>query len=393
MSTTLCCNLFVVVAAPMNSILCCKLFSIRPFHFRNVFSTIAHSQSLVSLFDSSKLNMSEADITRILKLAPQFQNPRALLKVEQFIHSLKKHGCSEVQIAKIMKTMPRLIGRAEGTLEPKLKLLEDFGFVDRNLAKLLTINPSILCNSLNSSLLPKMVFLKEVFQSQDVLVKALLKSPRLLSFSLEKNLKPSFAFWQGWGFCGTGLFSFLRVQPDVLSRTSLTPARVDLIHKIGVDKESKMFKYIVSIVAVSRVETLEAKIENLKYCGLSAEEIWQLFGACPLLLKFSKENVKKKMDFLVNTMELPANYAVKHPGILTVSLEKTTRPRFLVWQKIKSINDFNIAFFTVLLMTEARFVSKIIKGHPESQTLWTIYENAISDASNRTLRTESSTKP
>ncbi|GLJ32379.1 hypothetical protein SUGI_0651610 [Cryptomeria japonica] len=293
--------------------------------------------------------MSEADITRILKLAPQFQNPRTFHNVEQVIHSLKKRGFTEVQIARIMRMKPQLFGYAERTFQPKLKLLEDFGLVDQNLAKLLTINPSILGYNLKKSLPPKMEFLKEVFQSQDVLVKALLKSPRLLSFSLEKNLKPSFTFWQGWGFSGTGLSDFLAVNPDVLSRTSLTPAQLDLIQeivKIGIEKESKMFKYIVSIVAVSRVETLNSKIENLKLCGLSAEEIWQLFGASPLIVSLSKENVREKMNFLVNTAELPANYVVKRPRILTVSLEKTMRPRFLVWQKIKSISDFNLALLT-----------------------------------------------
>ncbi|XP_057823374.1 transcription termination factor MTERF5, chloroplastic [Cryptomeria japonica] len=385
----MCRKLFVVAAAAMNSNLCCKLFCIHPFHFRNVFSTEAQSQTLFSHFASSKLNMSEADITRIFKLAPKLQNLQTLNNVEQYVHSFRKRGFTEDQIANIIRLQPRLVGIAEGILEPRIKLLEDLGFADRNLAKFLRNNPSILSLSLKNDLLPKMEFLKNVFQSQDILIKALLRAPRLLSASLEKTLKPSLAFWEGWGFSGTKLLSFLQVNPAALTRTSLTPAQVDIIHKIGGDKESLMFKYIVSTVAIHRAETLEVKIENLKLCGFSAEEIWQLFGAYPLVFNLSKENVMKKMNFLVNNVELPANYVVKHPRILTVSLEKTLRPRFLVWQKIKSSNDFNFAFFTVLLMTEARFVSKIIRGHPESKTLWTIYENAISSASKRT---KSSTK-
>ncbi|GLJ32391.1 hypothetical protein SUGI_0651860 [Cryptomeria japonica] len=147
----------------------------------------------------------------MLKLQPRLQNLRTLHNVEQYIHSLKKHGCTEVEIAKMMKTKPQLIGILERTLEPKLQLLEDFGFVDRNLAKLLTRNPYILGYSLTNNLLPKMEFLKDVFQSQDLLVKALLRAPRLLSSSLEKTLKPSLAFWEGWGFRGEALVSFLQV--------------------------------------------------------------------------------------------------------------------------------------------------------------------------------------
>ncbi|XP_059063494.1 transcription termination factor MTEF1, chloroplastic [Cryptomeria japonica] len=289
----------------------------------------------------------------------------------------------------MMRMKPQLLGYVETTLEPKLKLLEDFGFVDQNLVKLLKENPYILCNSLENSLFPMMEFLKNVFQSQDVLVKALLKAPRLLSFGLEKTLKPSLAFWEGWGFSGTKLVSFLKVTSALLSRTSLTLAHLDLIQKIGAEKESTVFRYIVGIVAMRRMETLEEKIENLKLCGLSEEETWQLLGASPVVLSFSKESVSEKMNFLVNNTELPASYVLKHPSFLRIHVEEVMKPRFLVWQKIKSINGYELPLLMVLSMPETRFVNSIIKGHPESKILWTIYENAISNASNRS---KSSTK-
>ncbi|XP_057823383.2 transcription termination factor MTEF1, chloroplastic [Cryptomeria japonica] len=320
----------------------------------------------------------------MLKRIPSLQKLRTLHNAEEVIHSFKKYGFTEAQIADIVRRRPQLFGCADSALESKIKLLEDFGFVDQNLFRLLRINPSILTLRLENGLLPKMEFLKNTFQSQDVLVKALIKAPRLLSFSLEETLKPSLAFWEGWGFFGTGLLGFLRLYPAVLSRKSLTPAQMDLIHKIGTCKERKMFKYVVGLVATSAPKTLEAKIENLKLCGLSAEETWQLLGTVPLLLCYSKENVSEKMNFLVNDMKLPASYVVKHANLLRINLEKTTRPRCLVWQKIKSISDLDLTLLTVLSMPEARFVSKIIEGHPESKTLRTIYENALSNVSNRT---------
>ncbi|GLJ32384.1 hypothetical protein SUGI_0651720 [Cryptomeria japonica] len=297
---------------------------------------------------------------------------------------LKKRGFTEPQIASIVTVRPQLIVSAESALESKIKLLEDFGFVDRNLLRLLRTNPGILNKSLKKGLLPKMEFLKNVYQSQDVLVKSLLNAPRLLNFSLEKTLEPSLAFWEGLGFSGMEFVSFLGVYPGVLSRTSLTPGQVDLINKIGMDKESKMFKYIVGIVALSRVETLEAKIENLKLCGLSAEETWQIVGAAPLVLNLSRKNVSERMNFLVNNLELPANYVVKHPSLFQIKLEKTLKPRFLVWQKIKSFNALDLPLLTALTMSETRFVNRIIKEHPELKSLWTIYENAISNASKHT---------
>ena len=218
----------------MNFNFCCPLFLINLFHLRNAFSAEARSQTLFSQFPSSKLNMSEVDITRMLKSAPQLQKLRDLNQVEQFFHFFKKRDFTEVQIANLMRLRPAIVGHVEKTLEPRVKMLEDFGFEGRNLAKLLTFNGSILCCILVNDLPAKMEFLKNAFQSQDAVVKALTRAPRLVSCSLEKTLKPSLAFWEGWGFSGTMLVSFLQVLLDVLARTSLTPAQVDIINKTGV---------------------------------------------------------------------------------------------------------------------------------------------------------------
>ncbi|GLJ23428.1 hypothetical protein SUGI_0443410 [Cryptomeria japonica] len=158
-----------------------------------------------------------------------------------------------------------------------------------------------------------MEFLQNVFQSQDVLVKALLKAPYLLNSNLEKTPEALGCFMGGMGFSRTGFARFVMINPRILLLTSLTPARIDLIHKIGGDKESK--------------------------------------AVIPALLGCSKEYVGEKMTFIVNTMEFPANYVVKHPSLLRISLEKIMRPRFLVWQKIKDMNDLGLSLLTVLTMS------------------------------------------
>ncbi|GLJ48061.1 hypothetical protein SUGI_1014800 [Cryptomeria japonica] len=178
--------------------------------------------------------------------APSLQRLQTLDKVEQFVDMLNRYGCSEVQIAKIMMRQPQIIGTsAERIFEPKIELLEGFGFQGETLAKLLASNPSILGISLENDLLPKMG--------------------------------------------GTELFGLLRIYPSILQRSSLTPAQVDLIREIGGDKESKAYKFIVGEVATSRIETLKAKIENLKLCGLTAEETWQVCRAAPIVLRYSKK--------------------------------------------------------------------------------------------------------
>ncbi|KAH9323378.1 hypothetical protein KI387_018017 [Taxus chinensis] len=299
---------------------------------------------------------------------------------------VSKIGFSRDEIAKIMRTQPTLLKTsAKRVLEPKIQLLKDLGFEGGKLAKLLTVRPCIMGISLENELLPKMTFLGRIFQSKDLLIKALLKDPTILCYNLEKILKPLVAFWEGCGFQGTELAKFLAINPGVLIRASLTPVQVDLLHKIAIDKGSKMYKYIVSIVANSRMETLESKIDNLQLCGLSAEETWELARASPSILYLSEENVKEKKKTLVNT-GLSLNFVAKHPRLISTSLEKLLKPRFLVLQNMNFMNGEGHfrpkRLFTMLMMPEAKFVTeKIIKGYHESTTLWTVYENAIAKAS------------
>ncbi|GLJ32354.1 hypothetical protein SUGI_0651140 [Cryptomeria japonica] len=163
------------------------------------------------------------------------------------------------------------------------------------------------------------------------------------------------------------------------------PEQLDLIRKIGIHKESKMYKYVVNIVVNNRIEVLEAKIENLQLCGLSPEQALELVRVDPSVLNKSEENIKKKMDFILNQMELSVDFVVKHACMLSMSFEKVIRPRFLVVQTMTAMNGAGevkpTRIGTVLKMTEAKFVAQIIQGHPESAVLWTVYKNAIANVS------------
>ncbi|KAH9323377.1 hypothetical protein KI387_018016 [Taxus chinensis] len=351
----------------------------------NVNSTTVYSNNLFTEFASSKFNISSQEVARIFKYVPSLERLQNLENVEQLVHMLRKIGFNRDEIAKIMRTQPTLLKTSvERVLEPKIRLLKDLGFEGEKLAKLLRIRPSIMGISLENELLPKMVFLRSIFQSQDSLIKALLRDPSILCYNLEKILKPSLAYWEGCGFQGMELAKFIMINPGVLIRTSLTTAQVDLIDKIAIDKGSKMYKYVVSLVANSRMETLESKIDNLQLCGLSAEETWELVRACPSIFNLSQVHVKEKMEFLVNT-GFSLNFVAKHPRVISMSLERLLKPRFLVLHNMKLTNGEGHfrpeRLYTMLMMPEAKFVTEIIKGHHESTALWTVYENAIAKAS------------
>ncbi|XP_059064961.1 uncharacterized protein LOC131856997 [Cryptomeria japonica] len=318
----------------------------------------------------------------MVRKEPSLGRLKTLVKVEQLADMLNRHGCTEDQIAKIIRLRPTLTTvSAERVLEPKIKVLIDLGMETENIAKIVVRHTAIL-TSKQEILRSNSDFLRTVFQTKDFLITAIMRSPSILCL---KALKPSVAFWEGFGFRGIELIKFLLFNPRVLTYSSLTPEQLDLIRKIGIQKEKKMYKYVVSMVANNRIEVLQVKIDNLQLCGLSPEEAWEIVRAEPSVLTKSEENVKKKMNFMFNHMQLSVNYVTKHPRMFTMSLDKVMRPRFLVLQSMTAMNGAGQVnprgLLTILMMTQAKFVARIIQAHPEYAALWTVYKNALANVS------------
>ncbi|GLJ32365.1 hypothetical protein SUGI_0651320 [Cryptomeria japonica] len=374
--------------------LCRNLFLKTPSHFRFNFSNLAQndvsnsnapSENLFVHFVTTRFNISSADTTKMLKKDPSLGRLKTLDKVEQLADMLNRHGCTQDQIANIIRLQPSLMMTSvERLLEPKIQLLKDLGVGRENIPKIVSTYPNILGSKLET-LRTNLEFLNTVFPTNDFLVRAIMRSPYIIGLNVQKVLKPSVAFWKGFGFHGIEFIKFLLINPWVLMRCSLTPEQLDFIRKIGIQKESKMYKYVVSIVARSRIEVLEAKIKILQLCGLSPEEAWELIRADPSVLNMSEEHVQKKMEFMLNHMGLSVEFVAKHPRMFTMSLDKVMRPRFLVLQSMIAMNGAGevnpTRLGTMLMLTEAKFVARIIERHPESAALWTVYKNAIPDVS------------
>ncbi|GLJ32373.1 hypothetical protein SUGI_0651460 [Cryptomeria japonica] len=351
----------------------------------NVSNSNAPSKNLFAHFVTTRFNISSADTVKMLKREPLLGRLKILDKVEQLADMLNRHGCTQGQIANIIRLQPSLmLTSVERVLEPKIQVLKDLGAERENIPKIVTKSPRILTSKLET-LRSNLEFLKTVFPTNDFLVRAIMRNPDILRMSLQKVLKPSVALWEGFGFRGIEFVKFLLYNPWALMRSSLTPGQLDLIRKIDIHKESKMFKYVVSIVANRRSQVSEAKIDTLQLCGLSPEEAWELVRVNPSILSISEENIKKKMDFMFNNMGLSVDFVTKHPRMFLMSLDKVMRPRFLVLQNMTAMNGAGevkpTRIGTVLAMTEAKFVAQIIERHPESAALWTVYKTAIADVS------------
>ncbi|GLJ33164.1 hypothetical protein SUGI_0667630 [Cryptomeria japonica] len=127
-------------------------------------------------------------------------------------------------------------------MQPKLQLLKESGIEGPNLERVFTCKSQLFTTSLGRGLLPKITLLKTTFVSHDLFIKAVVRYPSILTFSLEKAVKPSLAFFEGHGIRGMELATFLYSRLSLLRSSYFTPAQIQLIGKMGVPKESRMYK-------------------------------------------------------------------------------------------------------------------------------------------------------
>ncbi|GLJ32359.1 hypothetical protein SUGI_0651200 [Cryptomeria japonica] len=195
-----------------------SLFLKTPSHFRFDFSNLAEnnvsnsnapSQDLFAHFVTTRFNISSAVAAKMLKKEPTLERLKTLDKVEQLADMLNRHGCTEVQIANIIRIRPSLMKTSvERDLEPKIQLLKDLGVERENIPKIVTMSPNILASKLET-LRSNLEFLKTVFPTNDFLVRAIMRSPDVIVLSLQNKLKPSIAFWEGFGFHEIEFIKFL----------------------------------------------------------------------------------------------------------------------------------------------------------------------------------------
>ncbi|XP_051120927.1 uncharacterized protein LOC127244431 [Andrographis paniculata] len=318
-------------------------------------------------------------------------------KVKDSTDILRNWGCSENDISKIFERRPSLRKAEFQILQSKLEILSNLGIKSADLVKMVHCRPRFLNCRINIGLEERIKYFEDLFGSREVLIKALVRNPSLLTYDIHNKVKPVIAIYETLGLCKSDLIAMLLSRPTLIPRTNLDDEKIDCIRKTGVPKESKMYKHVVSLFAISRKKTIQEKVMNLEKYGLSEDDIFGLVGRSPMVLTLSIDKIQRNMTFIMGTLRLQACVVLSNPYLLYFNLETVLKPRFLVACKIE---DMGLAprmkgpeLLTALRMTEKRFVSMYISCHPKdvAKELNTVYVNAkcvrrLAETSKRSFR-------
>ncbi|KAI3818191.1 hypothetical protein L1987_11994 [Smallanthus sonchifolius] len=280
----------------------------------------------------------------------------------------KAWGCNNQETSQILQRMPSLYKAKLDKLQSKLQILRDLGFTSSDLVKIISCRPRFLKCRINNGLNERVQYLEHLLGSKEILQKAILRNPSVLTYDVKNMIKPTVELYRSMGITGRDLTLMLLSRPTIIPRTSLNAEKLEYIRKTGTTKDSKMYKYVVTLVAISRLETIREKISNLEKFGFMEDEVFRLLGTSPLVMTLSVDKVQRNMTFVVASMKQPARVVLEYPFLLYKNLEKALKPRMILATKIDnmgldpSINGPKV--FTALRMTEKRFVKVFINCHP-----------------------------
>ncbi|CAI9100243.1 OLC1v1037196C1 [Oldenlandia corymbosa var. corymbosa] len=347
-------------ASPFKPIICCPRFYVKPvLAVREDFA-----KKLAIIRDGTDPPVEVSDHVENIATV------RNRKSSEEVSNALMRWGCTEHDVSIIFLRNPSLRNMTVKCLQSKLQILRNLGICSSDLVKIMQCRPRFLSCRLSTDLEERIEYLLNLFGSREILLKAILRNPSLLNYDLHGRMKLVVATYESVGVSRDDLIPMLLSRPTLIPRCVLDDEKMDYIRRTGVSKDSKMYKYVVTIFSVSRTETICEKIANLEKFGFSKDEVLKLFGRNPFILTFSTDKVQRNMTFICATMKLPAKTVLDEPFLLCKNLETWLRPRFFLGQKI---DDMDLAprvngpvILTALRMTEKRFIKAFINCHPEA---------------------------
>ncbi|KAH6787558.1 hypothetical protein C2S52_007110 [Perilla frutescens var. hirtella] len=294
----------------------------------------------------------------------------------------REWGCSENDISRIFERRSSLRKMDTHNLQSKLDILSRFGIKSTDLVKMVHCRPRLLNCKINVNLNERLEYLEDLFGSREVLVKAIVRNPSLLTYDFHNKVKPVISMYESLGLSKTDLICVLLSRPTLIPRTNLNEEKLEYIRRTRVSKESKMYKHVVSIIAISRIETIREKVMDMERYGLTEDDYLGLVGRSPLVLTLSIDKVQRNMTYVLGTMKLSARAVLHNPFLIYFNLETALKPRFQVACKIEDMGLVPQIKGPLLLrslrMSDKRFIEAFISCHPESvaKELLTTYKDA-----------------
>lgn len=307
-------------------------------------------------------------------VVPSSTPPRNVV-MEFFIN---KCCLTQEEFAKYFRHYNRFLrAKSSRNLEEVLDLLKGCGLTSpAQFRRVVRCNPRIFFLRSEINLKPKLTFLRSFMEEEDI-YKLVITGAKTLDAS-EKKLKSAISLLKRVGVEGRALSELVAKQPRLLTATEeKVMESFKQAEHLGFKLGSKKFALAIHGMFGMGNEALEQRLQCLNSLGFSNKQISEISNRKPGILGLSEENLKRHVDFLVNTAGLTLSDLVKYPIMLAFSLEKRVIPRHRVMEAITSMQALKIKmhFISILHLSEKRFLEIYVDSNAESAVLRDIYHH------------------
>ncbi|CAL4966994.1 unnamed protein product [Urochloa decumbens] len=305
--------------------------------------------------------------------------PAQARKASKYLHHLKSpekpdavrtflagFGVSKADVATAITRDTRLLcSSVDKTLTPQFAQLREIGLSPAEISRLMTIFPRITPLRIS-----RIAFYLSFLGSYDKVHTAIRSSAYLLSTDVDNVVKPNIELLLQCGLTPGDVATLCSRVPVLFTkepeRVMEVVARAD---KLGVPRNSAMFKRALEIVHNQNPRTISAKMDFLKKAlACSESEVAIAICQMPPLLAASVGKLGRVVEFLKVDVGLEPGYIVRRPQLFSLSVEKRLIPRHYVIKvlKAKGLVKKDIDFHSVVCLNEERFAERMLERHKES---------------------------
>ncbi|KAH7565879.1 hypothetical protein JRO89_XS08G0029600 [Xanthoceras sorbifolium] len=235
------------------------------------------------------LNFSKTEAQSISN-STRFYNVKSLENPHCVLHYLQSLGFSETEIRSSVRSSPQILfSDVDKTLKPKIEFFQEMGLVGPDLCKFISSDSKLVTCSLEKSLIPSTQILKKILlndSNNKKLISVIRRLSWLITTNPERKLLSNIALFESCGIVGSQLSMLLKTTP-----------------RIFVMEES----YLRDLVS--------------REFWFTKHEALQIFRRQPTVFSKSEEQLKLRLDFFLNKIELKKEPLIGAP-CLAYSLEK-----------------------------------------------------------------------
>ncbi|RWW13767.1 hypothetical protein GW17_00022502 [Ensete ventricosum] len=277
------------------------------------------------------------------------------------IEFFKQSGWSDAQVMKLMQRRPTLLrASVETVLKPRMRCLQDMGFSDTEIVKLVLSSPGLLYFR---DIQARINFWRSLLGSNERLIKACRRRTFLLTYSLSQKIEPNISVLRECGISQQCITELVVREPRLICRSNkYLKESIKHVEDLGVSRDCKIFPRALRSVMISSKSKFDATFETLMSFGWSQPDCVAAFRGYPTIWNFSKKNLCDKMSFLMEEAGCELTYISCRPVLLTHSLEKRLRPRYEVVNFLEQnkLLDKEHGLLSVVKLSEEKFGKKFL---------------------------------